>query len=143
MFQIVKEKPTQPNFIFDNKQWLITNEVYERNDSTLISLITFQHIVETCAIDPNQYKQSEIQSKIGDYWTYAEVIRVSIDGEFDDPEIELYQKNKGGIVDKGEMAKIKSFSCPLFVIEKMVKEAIKIDAKNRREREQKNGNDTE
>lgn len=128
--------PNGPYFIFGNKTWEIENKfdsIHAGEDYR--TKVTFGHIVNTCEIAPEKGLALDgdglIKIEDGKYHTYMETVKVSISGEYGEPEVSTYRLNKGLKVERKLLPRLGTFSLPMYVIEKLVKEAIKIDAKNR------------
>ena len=131
----VSEAPEKPHFYFNNKCWEIDNEI-NSNSEGLASYIVFTNTTKTSIVDPDigfNVKHNAL--------TITDTVHVKIHGEFDDPEIRIFTRNTGTLVGKerdgGEIIQeVSPLSIPLFVVNKLVKEAIKLDAKNRLEQSQ-------
>ena len=72
----------------------------------------------------------------GSIWTIIEMVSVEIFDEFDDPIVTMWKKNTGSMVGLNprtgdELKEIEFFSLPFFIIQKLVREAEKLDAINR------------
>lgn len=137
MIQTIK-KPDRPYFIFDRKMWEIENELDSIHaDEDYRTVVTFEHTYKTSIIDPDVGFDLKKLSEAGPAWIIAEIVEVSISGEYAGPIVTMWQKNTGTMVGKERegsgrtIQEIDTISLPLFVIEKLVKEAVKIDVKNR------------
>jgi hypothetical protein len=123
------ETPKRPHFIFDGKMWEIENKFTSVSGERQRTKVKFEHICETMMID--QDKGFNSGEPVGSHWSYVETVTVQFDDDYDDPEITLYILNRGTIVSQGKKNKIENLTLPFFVVQKLVKEASKIDAKNR------------
>lgn len=129
--------PDRPYFLFAGKMWEIENEFKSISGDRHRSVITFEHITRTAMFDDDHKFNGKMVVPNGEAWTIIETVIVTIDDEFADPEITLIQKNTGTMVDIKPQGRsraipaIEEFSLPLYHIEKLVREAIKIDTKNR------------
>lgn len=125
------ETPTRPHFLFDRKMWEIENEYKIISEDSSYSKIIFESIFETPIIDPDIGFNKQHNAL-----TITQIVEVKIRGQFDEPEVTMFVRNTGTMVgreldDNSNIKEIEPLSVPLFVIEKLVKEAVKLDAKNR------------
>lgn len=130
----VMPTPEGPHFIFDRKMWEIESCYIPTEDGRSISKIRFKHIVETAIIDEDEKFE---MSKMGKALTINEAVDITIDDDFADPLIKMYVKNEGTLVSKEQYPKIEPLELPMFVIKKLVWEALKIDTKYRDEQDRK------
>jgi len=124
------ETPTRPHFLFDRKMWEIENEYKIISEEISYSKIIFESIFKTPIIDPDIGF-----NKPHNALTITQIVEVMIRGQFSEPEVTMFIKNTGTMVgkepDNDKLKEIEPLTVPLFVIEKLVKEAVKLDAKNR------------
>ena len=122
-------KPDRPYFIFCGKSWEIESEFNGR-----VSEISFENINKTALVDPDIGFNTPHDALI-----ITETVNVAISGDFDEPEISMFTRNRGTLVGKnrgrnGDIPEFAPLALPLYHIEKLVKEAIKIDAEHRKEK---------
>lgn len=115
--------PDRPHFIFSGKMWEIRN-IYDNTTTNIV----FEHITKTGMIAPDEGFNGDNEG----YWTFTEVVEAKISGDYDEPIISLYKQNSGTRVLKGDIKEIEPLGLPLFVIEKLVREAEKMHFENRR-----------
>lgn len=126
-------KPERPYFIFSGKMWEIENEFTPLKDDRSRTEIKFEHKCSTSMIDPDVGYDLKKRSEAGPALTVYETVLIKINGVYDEPSISMYIRNTGTMVRKDEFKEIEPFSLPLYVIQKLVKEAEKIDKENRNE----------
>ena len=133
----VMPTPEGPHFIFDRKMWEIENSFIDTKDGRIISKIRFKHVIKTAIIDEDE--KFEMNS-MGKALTINEAVGITIADDFAEPLIKMYIKNEGTLVGKDrrrKIAEIEPLELPMFVIKKLVWEALKIDTKYRCEKEKK------
>jgi len=126
------------SFNFGNKTWEVEND-FRKALTDWFSTITFKYSITTGLIDPDvgfqPYIPDKTKPEVEPFWNFTETVKVRIRGTYEDEEVSIYRKNEGTVLTKGSNGKdvpeIEPLSLPLYVIEKLVKEAVKIDAKNR------------
>lgn len=127
--------PERPHFIFDGKMWEIENKYNHLSGDRFRTTVTFEHIHKTAMIDEDLGFNGSMGLPAGSALTITETVQISIDDEFDEPEITMYIKNTGSVVGKDRknriITDIEPLSLPLFVIQKLARESVKMDCKNR------------
>ena len=119
--------PKEPCFIFDKKMWMISNEYEIYKNGFSVTKVIFEHNRDVFMIDP----EVGFNGDSSGYWDSKEVVEIKIDNEYAEPAISMFESNSGKRVSDGDIDACRPIFVPLFVIEKLVKEAIKIDVKNR------------
>jgi hypothetical protein len=118
--------------------WEIDN-VYETiSDKISFSKIIFENIFRTSIIDPDvgfNEKPNLCSKEKRNALTITQVVEVLIRGRFSEPEVKMFTRNTGTMVgktpDNDKLKEIEPLGIPLFVIEKLVKEAVTLDKGNR------------
>ena len=134
MYKRVKT-PERPHFIFEGKMWEIENEYRLIAGKRYQTTVLFESIDKTSLVDPDIGFKDSAELPEGSCLTVTKKIYVRIGDEFSEPEIHMYRFNTGSIIGKDRgmspIREIEPLALSFNTIQKFVKEAEKMDAKNR------------
>ena len=128
--------PERPHFIFGGKLWEIENK-HEETVNGLYTTVKFEHVCKTCLHDQDLSMEEMLKQPEGAALTIYETVVIKIDGEYSEPTVSIYKRNKGTMVGKKigksspTIKEIEPFTLSINSIQKLVKEAEKIDMRNR------------